>query len=253
MAQQLLVDGSLSDPLWRSAPPAKLAPSQAGTPADPGGEIQVIVAGRYLCVAARLPEPTGRVTARLTGRNPSWEDEDRIRILAGADIGYTDRILTVNPLGAYSIEKAVPVSYRNEPTFPYADEWSRDVVYRNSEKFLVATSIGEKEWIVEAAIPLNELSAPASSPILVRIERIRAMRPGLPQERWHWPQQGPASRVPVARSVKWDAAAPQVRPAVTGNNEAPLLVGRVEHLARERQPMGRRGVERSSCMETPAG
>jgi hypothetical protein len=51
------------------------------------------------------------VTARLTGRNPSWEDEDRIRILAGADIEYTDRILTVNPLGAYSIEKAVESKY----------------------------------------------------------------------------------------------------------------------------------------------
>jgi hypothetical protein len=134
MAQQPIVDGNLSDPLWRSAPPAKLAPSQAGTPADLGGEIQVIVAGRYLCVAARLPEPTGRVTARLTGRNPRWEGEDRIRILAEADIGYTDRILTVNPLGAYSIEKAVPVSYKNEPTFPYANEWSRDLVYRNSER-----------------------------------------------------------------------------------------------------------------------
>jgi hypothetical protein len=100
MAQQPIVDGKLSDPLWRSAPPAKLAPSQAGTPADRGGEIQVIVAGRYLCLAARLSQPTGQVTARLTGRNPSWEDEDRIRILAGADIGYTDRILTAKRSGS---------------------------------------------------------------------------------------------------------------------------------------------------------
>ena len=46
-----------------------------------------------------------------------------------------------------------------------------------------------KAWTVEAAIPLNELSAPASSPILVRIERIRAMRPGIPRERWHWLRQ----------------------------------------------------------------
>ena len=83
-------------------------------PADRGGEIRALVAGRYLCVSARLPEPGGGVTARLTGRNPSWEDEDRLRILAGADIGYTDRILTINPFGAYSVEKAVPVSYRND-------------------------------------------------------------------------------------------------------------------------------------------
>lgn len=230
MAQPLIVDGSLSDPVWREAPAAKLAPSQDGTPSDPGGEVHVIVAGRYLYVGARLREPTGRVTARLTGRNPSWEDEDRIRILAGADIGYTDRILTINPLGAYSIEKAVPVTYKNEPAFPYADEWSRDIVYRNAGKFLVATSMGEKEWIVEAAIPLNELSAPASSPILVRIERIRAMRPGIPQERWHWPPHAPAAKVPVARSVKWDAAAPEFRPAVIGNKEAPLAVGRINTL-----------------------
>ena len=209
-AQPLVVDGNLSDAVWRDVPAAKLAPSQDGTPSDLGGEIHVIVAGRYLYVGARLPEPTGRVTARLTGRNPSWEDEDRIRILAGADIGYTDRILTVNPLGAYSIEKAVPGAYRNEPTFPYADEWSRDIVHRNAERFLVATSIGEKSWTVEAAIPLNELSAPASSPILVRIERIRAMRPGLPQERWHWPQLGPAAKVPVTSARKVGCRGPGV-------------------------------------------
>lgn len=229
-AQGLVVDGSLSDPVWRGVPAVKLIPSQDGTPLDLGSEVHVIVAGRYLYVGARLHEPTGRVTARVTGRNPSWEDEDRIRILAGADIGYTDRILTINPLGAYSIEKVVPVSYRNEPTFPYADEWSRDIVYRNAEKFLVATSIGEKEWTVEAAIPLNELSVPASSPILVRIERIRAMRPGIPQERWRWPQHAPAAKVPVARSVEWDALAPEFRPAVIGNKEAPLAVGRIGSL-----------------------
>lgn len=230
ISQPLIVDGNLSDPLWREVPAQRLTPSQEGTPGDLGGEVRVIVAGRYLCVAAKLHEPSGRVTARLTGRNPSWEDEDRIRILAGADIGYTDRILTVNPLGAYSIEKAVPVTYRNEPTFPYADEWSRDLVYRNSGNFLVATAIAEGDWIVEAAIPLNELSAPASSPILVRIERIRAMRPGLPQERWHWPQHGPAAKVPVTRLVKWDAAAPPVKAPPIGNGEAPIVVGRVSAL-----------------------
>ena len=52
-------------------------------------------------------------------------------------------------------------------------------MYRNADKFLVAASVGEKEWTVEAAIPLNELSAPASGPILVWVERIRAARPGM--------------------------------------------------------------------------
>lgn len=229
-AQPLVVDGSLNDSIWREVAAHKLVPSEAGVPAGGGGEIRAIVAGRYLYVSARLPEPGGRVTARLTGRNPSWEDEDRLRILAGADIGYTDRILTINPFGAYSVEKAVPVSYRNEPTFPYADEWARDIVYRGAEKFLVAASIGENEWTVEAAIPLNELSAPASGPLLVRIERIRAMRPGAPRERWHWPQHGPAARVPAGRAVKWDAAAPVFRPAAIGNKEPPLEVGRTKTL-----------------------
>ena len=224
-AQSVIVDGNLNDRLWRDRPASKLVPSEDGTPSDLGGEVRAVVAGRYLYVCARLPEPTGRVTARLTGRNPSWEDEDRIRILAGADIGYTDRILTINPLGAYSVEKAVPVSYRNEPTFPYADEWSRDVVYRGADKFLVAASVGEKEWTVEAAIPLNELSAPASGPILVWVERIRAARPGVPRERWHWPQHGPAAKVPVDPSIKWDAAAPELRPTPLGNKEPPLEAG----------------------------
>lgn len=230
MAQPLVVDGSLNDAIWREVAVQKLVPSEAGVPSDRGGEIRTLVAGRYLYVSARLPEPGGRVSARLTGRNPSFEDEDRLRILAGADIGYTDRILTINPFGAYSVEKAVPVGYRNEPTFPYADEWARDIVYRNAEKFLVAASIGENEWTVEAAIPLNELSAPASGPLLVRIERIRAMRPGTPRQRWHWPQHGPAARIPVSRSVKWDAAVPAFRPALIGNKEPPLEVGRTKTL-----------------------
>ncbi len=225
-AQPVVIDGNLNDRLWRDLPVGKLVPSEDGTSADLGGEIRAIVAGRYLYVCARLPESSGRVTARLTGRNPSWEDEDRIRILAGADIGYTDRILTINPFGAYSIEKAVHVAYKNEPTFPYADEWSRDVVYRNADKFLVAASVGEKDWTVEAAIPLNELSAPASSPILVWVERIRAARPGAPRERWHSPRHGPAARVPGDPSVNWDAAAPQFRPAPIGNKEPPMEVGR---------------------------
>jgi cephalosporin-C deacetylase-like acetyl esterase len=230
MAQPVVVDAKLNERLWRDTPASKLTPSEDGTKADLGGEVRAIVAGRYLYVSARLPEPTGRVSARLTGRNPSWEDEDRIRILAGADIGYTDRIVTINPLGAYSIEKAVPVTYRNEPTMPYADEWSRDIVYQNADKFLVAASVGEKEWTVEAAIPLNELSAPASGPILVWAERIRAARPGTPRERWHWPRYGPAAKVPVDRSVKWDTATPQFRPPAIGNQEPPLEVGRTKTL-----------------------
>jgi len=143
---RLVIDGDPGDDLWRDLPPGRLVPSQPA-PVSPAGEIRAVVAGRYLCVAARLPEPTGRFTARLTGRNP--------RILAGANIGYTDRIVQVNPLGAYSVEKAVGVRYRNESTYPYADEWSRDLVYNNIDKFLVASAIRGREWDVEVAIPLS--------------------------------------------------------------------------------------------------
>src|SRR6516162_3821684 len=98
----IVIDGHLAESLWQSVPGEKLVPSEDGVPPDIGGDIRTVVIGRYLYVGARLPEPTGRITARLTGRNPSWEDEDRLTILCGPDIGYTDRIVQINPLGAYS-------------------------------------------------------------------------------------------------------------------------------------------------------
>ena len=107
-----------------------------------GGEIRATIVGRYLYVGARLPEPNGRVTARLTGRNPAWEDEDLLRVVAGPDIGFTDRVVTINPLGAYSVER------------------NGQFVQPGAEKYLVATRIGEKEWTVELAFPLNLVSAP---------------------------------------------------------------------------------------------
>jgi cephalosporin-C deacetylase-like acetyl esterase len=224
--RELIIDGNLRDAFWRDSAAQRFVASQPGAATIAGGDVRAVVVGRYLCVAARLPEPTGRFTGRLTGRNPSWEEEDAIRILAGANIGYTDRILQVNPLGAYSIEKAVRVKYRNVAVFPYSDEWERDVVYRDADKFLAATSRGEKEWDVEVAIPLNQLSAPGPDHIFVRVERIRAARVGSPGERWHWPAQGPAAKVPVDPSVKWDAPPPLYRPAQLGNQQAPIEAGR---------------------------
>jgi cephalosporin-C deacetylase-like acetyl esterase len=221
---QLIIDGKLSDRIWQEAEPVHLTPSMPGVPADRGGEIRAVVAGRYLYVSARLPE-SGSFVARLTGRNPSWEEEDSLRILAGANIGYTDRIVQVNPLGAYSIEKAVPVTYRNEPTFPYSDEWERSVLYRDADKFLVAVARVENEWDAEVAIPLNQLSAPGSDHMYIRVERVRAARPDSPPLSWHWPQYGPAGKVPVTRAIKWDDPAPALQAPVIGNKEPPLLVG----------------------------
>lgn len=223
----IVIDGRMEEAIWRDLPAEKLTPSEAGVPAETGGEIRAIVIGRFLYVGASLPEPTGRITARLIGRNPSWEDEDLLRILCGPDIGYTDRILQVNPWGAYSVEKALHVSSHYLDVFPYSlEKPTSQVVYKGAAKFLVATSIGEYGWTVEAAIPLNELSAPRSDGIMVRVERIRAARPGCPQQRWHWPEHGPAARIPALPS-KWDDPAPAFHPQLIGNKDAPLEAGRM--------------------------
>jgi dienelactone hydrolase len=230
-AQPLLtIDGALNDPLWKGIAPQQFQPSQPGIPIDIGGQVRAIVAGRYLCVAARLPEPTGRITARSIGRNPAWEDEDMVKITVGPDIGYTDRILLVNPLGAYGVEKATGVVNRSEPVYPYEDVREADIVYQNIDKFLVASRVGDKEWSVEAAFPLSEVSAPGPDHIYVRVERIRAQRPGSPQQKWHWPKFGPAARVPISTVVKWDAPPPAFQPPLIGNQEPPLEVGRAQSL-----------------------
>src|SRR5512143_471619 len=104
-ALALTVDGRLDDPFWKSVVTQEFGPSG-------GGHVKAVVAGRYLYVAAEMPEPTGRITARSFGVNPAWEDEDLLRITAGDNIGYTDRVLQVNPLGAYSLEKAGHVVWR---------------------------------------------------------------------------------------------------------------------------------------------
>ena len=228
--RSIVIDGRLDEPVWKSLPAEKLIPSEPGVPAETGGEVRAVVISRFLYVGATLPEPTGRITARLVGRNPSWEDEDLLRIICGPDIGYTDRILQINPWGAYSIEKAVHVGSHYLNVYPYSlEKPASQVLYKDAAKFLVATSIAEHEWTVEAAIPLNELSAPRSDRIMIRVERIRAARPGCPQQRWHWPEQGPAARVPALPS-RWDEASPAFHPQLIGNNETPLEAGKASPL-----------------------
>ena len=101
----LVVDGRLDDAVWQTIPAEKLTPSAAGVAAGLGGEIRATVVGRRVFVSARLPEPTGRVTARMIGRNPIWEDEDLLRIVFGPDIGFSDREVKINPLGGCSVER----------------------------------------------------------------------------------------------------------------------------------------------------
>jgi hypothetical protein len=176
-------------------------------PAETGGEVRATFVGRYLCVAARLPEPTGSVVARSIGRNPHWEEEDLLQIVVGA---YPDWSLQVGPFGAYSLETKGSVI----PT----------------ERFVAAARIGDKEWRVEAAIPVNTLRAARLDEIRVSIVRIRAMRPGSPEQRWRWPEYEPAAKVPPSPAHTWDAPAPLFRPAPVGNIEPPLQAGGVKEL-----------------------
>lgn len=219
----LTIDGKLDDPFWTKHPAQQFQP--AG-----GGEVRAVVAGRYLYVAARLPEPTGRITARSFGRNPAWEEEDLLRVTAGANIGYTDRVLQVNPLGAYSLEKAGHVIWKSLDVYPYSDERATAVVAQNVGKFLVAARVEEKSWTVEAAFPLSELSAPGNDRIYATIERVRAQRPGSPQRTWRWPRLGPAEKIPVDAGVKWEDPPAAFRPPPLGNREPPVEAGRARQL-----------------------
>src|SRR5580704_6617011 len=79
----VVIDGAFEDGIWRNALVSKLVPVESGVSPDLGGEIRFAVAGRYLFIGARMPEPTGRVTARSMGKNPSWEEEDLLRIVVG--------------------------------------------------------------------------------------------------------------------------------------------------------------------------
>ena len=222
-ALALTVDGKLDDPFWKPVAAQEFGPSD-------GGRVKAVVAGRYLYIAAEMPEPSGRITARSFGVNPAWEDDDLLRITAGDNIGYTDRVLQVNPLGAYSLEKAGHVVWRSLDVYPYSDEREAPVVYQNIDRFLVAARVGEKSWTVEAAFPLSELSAPGANRIYTIIERVRAQRPGMPGQTWRWPVQGPAARVLVVPDVPWNSPPAAYDPPPIGNQEPPLEIGRTQSL-----------------------
>src|SRR5580704_13059415 len=68
------IDGDLSEKFWDQVRPGTVVPTEAGVPAETGGEIKASLSGRYLYLGARLPEPSGRFTARSIGKNPHWEE-----------------------------------------------------------------------------------------------------------------------------------------------------------------------------------
>ena len=200
-----MIDGLLNEPFWRKVAPQPLAVVEPGVPGG-GGEVRMVVRGQHLLIGAVLPEAGGRITARMVGRNPNWEDEDMLRIVVGPDIGYTDRTVRINPLGAYSVER------------------EGQVVHANAERYLVATSVNEGGWTVEFAFPLSEVSAPGPGTIRASVERVRAARPDAPILRWRWPPRETAALIGVDRSAPWESAAPVHRPAPFRAEEPPLTV-----------------------------
>jgi dienelactone hydrolase len=214
----VVIDGSLTDPFWRDVAAGKLVSVETQTPIDIGGEVRAVMAGRYLYLSARLPESDGYVTARSIGRNPHWEEGEDIFQAVIRVYNENDWMLMVGPLGAYSVK------WR----WTGESEWytSRPEKF---DRFLVAAHPGEKEWTVEAAIPLDQLGSPKAGSVRVRTERIRAMRPGRPEEHWQWPDREPTVELPAARldNIPQD---PVFKPKPLGNNDPPLEVGRAKEL-----------------------
>lgn len=227
------VDGKLGDDLWQHATRAKLEPTEAGAPAEMSGEVHSVIAGRYLYLSARLPEPGGRITARSMGRNPVWEGggeaqevssphqytygtadgEDFVRFIIRV-YNENDWMVQVGPLGGYSVKW----------------RWTGEREWYTSrpdkcDRFLVAAGLGEQEWRVEAAIPLDQLGSPRPGYVRLRVERNRAARPGTPQERWHWPAQEPSSEVATLPQDGQSVPDPLFQPPPLGNREPPIEVG----------------------------
>ncbi|MFN7995022.1 MAG: acetylxylan esterase [Bryobacteraceae bacterium] len=206
----VVIDGDPTDAFWTHASPGAMSPVQAGLPEN-GGEVRTTVSGRYLYLSARLPEPTGRFTARSIGKNPYWEEEDAIKFIIRATDN--DWMLQVGPLGAWSVKW----------------HWTGETDWYEAAPdkfagFLVAAATGGREWHMEAAVPLSKLGSSANGEISIAAERVRAARPGVPEEHWHWPSGQPMARVVGTPSP--DSAEPLFRPPLVGNTESPIEAGR---------------------------
>jgi dienelactone hydrolase len=207
-------DGELKDSFWDLVAPNKLIPTKAGVPREVGGEVRVILSGSHLYLDARLPEPTGRFTARSIGTNPRWEEEDSLRVVIRVG-NENDWMLQVGPLGAYSVK------WR----WTGEQEWYTSPPEKCSG-FLLTAGVNEKEWQVEVAVPLWELGSPAKGAVHVNVERIRAARPGVPEAQWRWPDNQPMFEVPGSPTVDAKVPDPVYSPRLVGNSEPPIEVGR---------------------------
>jgi cephalosporin-C deacetylase-like acetyl esterase len=214
-----IIDANLSDLFWRDIAPGKLVPVDPGTSPDIGGQVRAVMAGRYLYLSAQLPEPDGYVTARSIGRNPHWEEGEDVLQVVVRVYNENDWMLVVGPLGAYSVK------WR----WTGETEWyaSRPEKF---DRFLVAAATGEKEWTLEAAIPLDQLGSPKAGSVRLTAERIRAMRPGRPEERWRWPDREPTSEL-ASGGLDSSVPDPVFKPNRLGNSDPPLEVGHSKELS----------------------
>jgi len=164
----LAIDGSLEDAPWRQARVLPLAAADFGAPFPEGGETRILIHGHSLCFSARLPEPD-RVVAFSTGRDPAWGREDLIswRFSIRPPNGRSQTIVvSVNPLGGLRVESTVPADLPGAAGHAAA-----------------AASVTERDWRVEAAIPLQLVAEIG----FLAVERLRVPRPQAPELRWHWP------------------------------------------------------------------
>ena len=210
----VVIDGELRDALWSQTKPGQLTPAESGVSRYVGGEVRAILSGRYLYLSANLPEPSGRFTARSIGKNPHWEEEEDAVTFVTRIGNENDWMLQVGPLGAYSVKWR----WTGEPDW-YVSRPER------CAGFLVAASMDERGWRVEAAIPLTSLGSPGREAVHLSVERVRAARPGAPAQRWQWPGDQPMAEVPGVPSPDATVPDPIFRPRVAGNTDPPIEVG----------------------------
>ena len=207
----LIVDGRVDEDIWARAAVLPLQSKEFGAPFPAGGEMRAVVRRGYLCLSARLRE-SGRVVAKSIGRDPVWWREDlviwtfRLHDSQGRNKSLS---LSVNPLGAYSVDP-------------------RGASGDSQQGIRASASIGLEGWSVEAAIPVASLSKIG----FVTGARIRAPRPDAPELRWQWPgvndptafelpSDGSNPQPPTVVEKDWRAPAP---PATRATSADPLVV-----------------------------
>ena len=219
-AQTPVIDGSLNDTFWSGVQRPKLQPDEAGVPAELGGTVALALRGNWLCFAAQLPEPGGKVLARAFGPNAVWQKdaveappvEDRLEYrLHYRTAGGAEHVLTIaiNPWGGYRLEQ--------------------DGAEASDPKIEVAAVVNPSGWTVEAAFPLGSLDlARSGSAVRWRAERIRSRRPLAPEFHWWYPNRNSEADLPLPTSaLEAGTAAPPFRPPALGNADPPIEVGRV--------------------------